>query len=133
MSSASRKLAVYMDGAKAGVLEQDATGRLDFTYDQTYLANDPTPLSRSIPIPPARQKPAHIANFLAGLLPDNERTLAAIALRYGVSPNNPFGILAHIGADTAGALQIIPLDEKPSDANTATGNITWLSEAELAN
>jgi len=131
VSDRPRELLVYMDGLLAGVLGQSSSGRLSFAYDEAYLGDDPTPISRSIPLDVVRHKPAHVTNFFAGLLPDNERTLAAMARRYGVSPGNPFGILARVGRDTAGALQIVSPGEDVPDATDRVGDIEWLTEPEL--
>lgn len=46
---------------------------------------------------------ARIEPWLWGLLPDNEAILARWGQRFQVSPRNPWGLLAHVGEDCAGA------------------------------
>ncbi|WP_369806736.1 HipA domain-containing protein [Mycobacterium sp. E802] len=41
-------------------------------------------------------------------------------------------MLAHVGRDAAGAVQLLPPDVGPADARARTGDIQWLSETELA-
>lgn len=127
------RLSVFMDGVRAGHLEQNSSGRVDFVYNSDYL-QDPqsTPLSLSIPKSNQRSAPKAINAFLSGLLPDNEKTLAAWSREYQVSANSPFGLLAHIGMDTAGALQIVPDGTDPSDAHGRHGDIEWLNEDDMA-
>jgi serine/threonine-protein kinase HipA len=49
-----------------------------------------------------------------------------------VSPNNPFALLAHVGRDAAGAVQLLPPDDDPTDAQSRTGDVQWLSDTDLA-
>lgn len=69
--------------------------------------------------------------YLTGLLPDNKDALERIGLEYGVSPSNPFALLANIGRDAAGAVQILPTGDDPDDARTRSGDISWLTESQL--
>jgi len=126
------ELDVYLDGVLAGVLTETSTGRAEFAYDPVYRASDdPTPSSRSIPLRATRVKPAHVQNFLAGLLPDNERTLARWAREYGTTAANPFRLLRHVGADTAGAVQILPPGTDATDAGPRRRRVEWLSQGQL--
>lgn len=49
-----------------------------------------------------------------------------------MSPNNPFALLADVGRDAAGAVQILPPDVDPADARARADDIQWLSEIDLA-
>lgn len=126
------QLNVFMDGDRCGTLEQTNTGDLRFTYDDEYLANPTvTPLSLSMPISRREHRKRVVLPFLDGLLPDNEMARRAIGQRYAVSPNNPFALLAHIGADVAGALQILPPGIESSDQTQPRGSVRALSESDV--
>jgi serine/threonine-protein kinase HipA len=129
---ADTRLAVYLDGTAVGTLRQSTQGRVSFTYDGDYSSRRTAiPLSLSMPLIRAEHKHAVVQTFLAGLLPDGQPTLDAWAKKYGVSPNNPFALLRHVGRDAAGAVQILPEGEDSLDAATRQGDVEWLSDADL--
>lgn len=126
------RLVVHLDGVRVGLLAQSSQGRLSFTYDDDYrAATHSVPLSLSIPkaLQVHPQKP--VLAFISGLLPDSEPALQRLGRKYGVSPNNPFALLRHIGRDAAGAVQVLPEDMASTDAATRQGDIQWLSESDL--
>lgn len=130
---ATRTLRVYLDGTPAGVLTQSSQGTLGFTYDDGYADQDnPTPLSLSLPILSNRHRDKAVRAYLEGLLPDSEGVRQRWGREYNVSPNNPFALLAHVGRDAAGAVQILPPESDSADARARTGDIRWLSVADLA-
>lgn len=130
---ADRALRIYLDGIPTGTVTQSAHGALSFTYDDEYTERaDPTPLSLSLPILSNRHRDKAIRSYLEGLLPDSEGARQRWGREYNVSPNNPFALLAHVGRDAAGAVQMLPPGIDPAEARARTGDIQWLSEAELA-
>jgi serine/threonine-protein kinase HipA len=111
------RLAVYLDGHRCGSVEQTTSGNITFRYDEEYRSvSKQTPLSLSMPLAALTHKKREILPFLQGLLPDSEDALAAIARRYSVSSRSPVALLAHIGSDVAGAVQIVAPDQEASDA-----------------
>ena len=81
---------------------------LGFSYDDEYTVRaDPTPLSLSLPVLSNRHRDKAVRAYLEGLLPDSEGARQRWAREYHVSPNNPFALLAHVGRDAAGAVQIL--------------------------
>jgi serine/threonine-protein kinase HipA len=123
------RLVVYLDGNRAGQLTQDSQGRVAFVYDDDYRTlQTATPLSLSMPTTRASHPPKVVRAFLAGLLPDSERALARLGRKYGVSPNNPFALLRHVGRDAAGAVQVLSEGDEPGDAADRHGDIEWLTE-----
>jgi serine/threonine-protein kinase HipA len=103
-----RNLAVIIDGAVVGDVTQDDHGQLTFTYRDSWRARpDATPLSLSMSLAKARHRHRVIDPFLRGLLPDNQTVLERWGQRYGVSANNPFALLLHVGEDVAGAAQFV--------------------------
>ncbi len=127
-----RTLDVYLDGILAGHLTQSATGNLTFRYDDRYReANDPTPLSLSMPLATVVHRKRVVLPWLQGLLPDNDDALRAMARRFGVSPNNPFALLEHVGADAAGAVQITPRGASATDASPRA-SVRRVSDGDVA-
>jgi serine/threonine-protein kinase HipA len=111
------ELILYLDGSRCGAVQQSSSGNITFRYDPEYreLAR-PTPLSLSMPLAAVTHQKRSILPFLQGLLPDSREALEAIARRYLVSPRSPSALLRHVGADVAGAVQILAPDEVSSDA-----------------
>ncbi len=87
-------------------------------------------MSLSMPLAVADHGDKAVRPFLWGLLPDSDETLHQWGKRFGVSPRNPFGILAHIGEDLQGAIQMVPPDRV--DALKKREGITFLSRETLA-
>ncbi|WP_375388683.1 HipA domain-containing protein [uncultured Amnibacterium sp.] len=129
----TRGLDVALDGQRCGTLTQTAAGDLRFEYDDEYRADrDSTPLSLSMPLAVATHRRRVVLPFLQGLLPDNGEALRAIGAAYGVSPNNPFALLEHVGADAAGAVQIVPRGVPFSDAAGARDAARPIDDDEVA-
>lgn len=130
---AESDLNVFMDGILCGRVHQMSTGDLRFFYDEHYRA-DPyaTPLSLSMPLVIAEHPKRAILPFLEGLITDSEQGRRALAARYGVSPNSTFGLLQFIGAEVAGALQILPVDQVSTDVPSTDDRVDPLTEVEVA-
>lgn len=128
-----RTLDVYLDGRLCGWLVQSTSGNLMLTYEDAYrTARDATPLSLSMPLATPTHRKRVVLPFLQGLLPDNAEALGAMARRYGVSANNPFALLEHIGLDTAGAVQIVPHEAPAPDAVGTRTRLREVSEADVS-
>lgn len=126
------ELVIYLDGQQCGVATQSPTGNITFRYDESYRrAARPTPLSLSMPLAATSHKKRAIVPYLQGLLPDSEAAVTAIARRYSVSANNPFAILGHVGADAAGAVQIMQPGKHSPDATQTRTRVRALDEAEI--
>lgn len=128
-----RQLEIYLDGIPAGILTQSTSGNLTFEYHQTYRASEnPTPLSLSMPLSAATHKRRAVLPYLQGLLPDNEDALEAIAREFSVNVKNPFAILEHVGADVAGAVQVVPTGVSASDHKLMRTKVRPVSDSEVA-
>ena len=128
----SDQLLVYLDGVRIGTLSQSRQGSLGFTYDSDYLAlPDPTPLSLSMPPHAGSHRNRVVRAFLEGLLPDNQAVRERWGATFGVSANNPFALLRHVGRDAAGAVQVLPPETPSTDAAHHEGSIDWLSDDEF--
>lgn len=123
---------VFLDGVKAGAVEQAQGGSLSFTYASSYLRlRGPTPLSLSMPLAARSHGNRVVTAWLEGLLPDNAAVREAWGRRFEVSARNPFALLRHVGRDAAGAVQVMPADVEPPDAAQRVGDVRRLSESEL--
>lgn len=121
-----------MDGVFCGVVQQSDSGDVRFVYDEHYRSTPgATPISLSMPLALSEHRKRAVLPFLEGLLTDNDTARRAIADRFGVSAKNPVAILAHIGADVAGALQFTTSDDLPSDARGKRSEVRSLTETKV--
>jgi serine/threonine-protein kinase HipA len=104
-----------MNGIRVGQLTQLPTGAMTFQYDPEWLTTSGNrPISLSIPLGPDLQQGTQIYNFFDNLLPDSDRTRAKIQAHFQLLSRQPFDLLAAIGADCVGAIQLYPVDQIPS-------------------
>lgn len=125
----SRRLAVLLSGRRIGTLTQ--THRIEFEYDENYLLLDePTPLS--LAMPPRREpyRREQTLPWLDGLLPDRLEVRQRWAQRYGVSARNPVALVAEMGRDCPGAVQICP-EPQIDDVLASRGDLVPLTDDQL--
>ncbi|NQZ49394.1 MAG: type II toxin-antitoxin system HipA family toxin [Moritella sp.] len=109
-------LNVAMNGYLVGALTKTATGAHTFTYSKDWLTQKGArPISLSLPLRAAPYKGDTVYNFFDNLLPDNTQVRDRVVARHGANSNQPFDLLAKIGRDSVGALQIYPQSELPAD------------------
>lgn len=131
--AATRQLNVWMNGVQVGQWRFSPQGGQSFTYVESWLSDSlRRPLSLSIPLAGAGRvntSPA-VSAYFDNLLPDSEAIRTRVAGRYGAASANTFDLLAKIGRDCVGAVQILPEDSPAPDVNVITS--TPLTEAEIA-
>lgn len=111
-------LSVWWGQRIAGTLSIDRGGAMHFAYAPDWLtAPDAPDLSRAMPKRETEYDDAICKAVFGGLLPE-EGQRTAIARALGVSPDNPFRLLAALGGDVAGALAFLPTGEHPPQATT---------------
>lgn len=126
-----RTLVVVLEGRSMGAVTQDASGKLQFEYDDEWrLDPSSTPLSLSMPLAERVHANDMVEAFLWGLLPDNGNVLERWGREYQVSWRNPFALLSHVGEECAGAVQFV----RPERIDEATrgGDVEWLDVDEIA-
>lgn len=129
----SDDLAVFLDGTRIGTLRQGGGGNVTFSYVPGYWGTrGATPLSLSLPLVVPNHKSRPTRTFLQGLLPDSAARLEELGRQFGVSPRNPFALLAHMGKDAAGAVQILPEGEASADAAVRRGDVSAIDDDQLA-
>lgn len=107
-------LKILMNGILIGVLEKSKQGGLQFSYDLVWLKTPGArPVSLSLPLVHQRFSGDVVYNFFDNLLPDNPQIRARIQAKFQAATNQPFDLLARIGRDCVGAIQLIE-EEVPS-------------------
>ncbi|MEQ6291821.1 type II toxin-antitoxin system HipA family toxin [Vogesella sp. GCM10023246] len=128
-----QQLNVWMNGLLVGEWALTRNGET-FSYHNSWL-NHPQarPLSLSLPFLPgnAVYRGAVVNAYFDNLLPDSDTIRRRLAQRYRLSDSASFTLLAALGRDCVGALQLLPEDETPQDLQSITGEP--LEEADIAN
>ncbi|MGU7810760.1 type II toxin-antitoxin system HipA family toxin [Burkholderia sp. AW49-1] len=126
------RLDLWMNGIPVGYWEV-RRGVERLVYLPAWV-DDPQgrPLSLSLPFTPGNQphQGAIVADYFDNLLPDSQPIRRRIAQRYRLGSTAPFELLASIGRDCVGALQLLPPDETPVDLESIDG--TALDDAAVA-
>lgn len=105
-------LAIRINNRPAGRLSKQASGAIEFRYDDRWLDwEHGFPISLSLPL---RETPytgdAVIAVF-DNLLPDNGAVRRRVAERTGAQGSDAYSLLERIGRDCVGAMQFLPDDD----------------------
>lgn len=109
------RLAVWSDHRIAGELTINRSGAMAFAYDPEWIEDEArAPLSHSMPKRADPYDDASCKAVFGGLLPEEEQR-AAVARVLGVSRENVFRLLEHLGGDVAGALAFLPEGETPPE------------------
>ena len=133
-------LDVWMNGQQVGVWFWTRTGTPGFRYDDNWLLSpNARPLSVSLPIPAGGGDVmgAAVEHYFDNLLPDSNRIRERLRRRFGTPSIRASDLLAAIGRDCVGALQLIPTNSQPpphdridstqltdSQVETLLGNVT---------
>jgi len=105
-----------MNGELVGTWTIGAQGRQEFHYDDSWLTSPAArPLSLSLPLASAKTIYAgdRVEFFFDNLLPDNADIRRRIQQRFGTASTAPFDLLAEIGRDCVGAVQLLPENKTP--------------------
>ncbi|MGI2101705.1 type II toxin-antitoxin system HipA family toxin [Shewanella oncorhynchi] len=109
-------LDVYMNGYLVGELTKSSTGSHQFAYAQQWLAIPGSrPISLSMPLRKQAYKGDEVYNFFDNLLPDNLEVRNRVVARHNADSTQAFDLLAKIGQDSVGALQLVPHGQPPFD------------------
>ncbi|KAF0813466.1 Serine/threonine-protein kinase HipA [Andreprevotia sp. IGB-42] len=125
-------LNIWMNGLPVGVWTQRRDSARFAYFDE--WVNDPQgrPLSLSLPFTPGNQplQGDVVSNYFDNLLPDNEQIRRRLAQRHRTANQAPFALLAALGRDCVGAIQLLGQNETPTDIHTISGHV--LDEAQIA-
>ncbi|CRL64625.1 MULTISPECIES: type II toxin-antitoxin system HipA family toxin [Proteus] len=109
-------LDVYMNEYYVGIFTKKSSGAHSFQYTEDWV-NQPgsRPISLSMPLQLQEYQGDCVYNFFDNLLPDNTEIRNRIVSRYNANSSQPFDLLAAIGADTVGALRLLPSGSTPAN------------------
>lgn len=119
-----------MNGIRVGILSKKSGQELSFQYDNLWLEHSARrPISLSMA--PLTEIPFigdPVENFFDNLLPDNESIRRRLRIRFQAESTKCFDLLAEIGADCVGALQIL---QQPDVQPGQKINATYISNSEI--
>ncbi|WP_211251824.1 type II toxin-antitoxin system HipA family toxin [Andreprevotia chitinilytica] len=121
-----------MNGLPVGSWEKTRSGELLNYFDEWITDEQGRPLSLSLPLTPGNQthRGSLVTAFFDNLLPDSESIRRRLALRHRIGSTEPFELLAALGRDCVGAIQLLPPDEEPVDLYAIIGEA--LDERDIA-
>jgi len=112
--SHTRTLGLWMNGAFVGTWSLAPNAPDTLQYDLAWTSSERgRPLSLSLPFTPGNT--AHrgdkVRAYFENLLPDSKAIRERLAHSYRTGTSDAFDLLAEIGRDCVGALEILPCDE----------------------
>lgn len=124
-----RSLQASINGQPVGTLRQEQ-GYWSFQYAAEWLANgEAFPLSPALPLRAEKYQDDSttrtVAWYCDNLLPE-EAAREVLAADAGVTVDDAWGLLTYFGAESAGALTLLPPEAVPAE-----GGVVPLSDAEL--
>ena len=110
-------LAVWMNGERVGVWFWSRTGTPGFRYEPSWTQSpNARALSVSLPMPAAGGDVmgSHVEHYFDNLLPDNARIRDRLRRRFGAPSTRAADLLAAIGRDCVGAVQLVAENGQPA-------------------
>jgi len=113
----TQRLNIWMNGIPVGYWETTRQGERLAYLDEWLTDEQSRPLSLSLPFLPgnAPYQGQIVTDYFDNLLPDNDAIRRRLAQRHQAGGTDPFQLLAKLGRDCVGAIQLLPEDEAPSD------------------
>ena len=109
-------LNVWMNGSLVGTWTVREHGAPRFQYADEWIESENTRiLSLSLPFQPGNppHEGAVVENFFENLLPENKVIRERLQHKFGAGSTRAFDLLAEIGRDCVGAVQILPEGSEP--------------------
>ena len=123
-------LLVSLNGIIVADLTKDKNGGLHFSYKNDWVERQGArPISLSLPLSNEKYSGDRVYNFFDNLLPDNPGIRSRIQSRFKVNTAHAFDLLAAIGRDCVGAIQLSTQLPK----NVKTIEYKKLTEQDIAN
>ncbi|CAM3360855.1 Serine/threonine-protein kinase HipA [Bordetella sputigena] len=116
MARGHHQLNIWMNGAAVGTWLSEP-GESSLAYDPAWVhAPGGRPLSLSLPfrLDNAPYRGAVVHDFFDNLLPDSDVIRRRLAQHHRADSAAPFDLLAVLGRDCVGAIQLLPPDEVPA-------------------
>jgi serine/threonine-protein kinase HipA len=134
LSASPLTLIVWTNGQKVGQWTT-AEGDHRFQYGDEWVASPAgRRLSLSLPFTPGNtvHRGAVVQNYFDNLLPDNDDIRRRLQSKFATPGIRPFDLLAAIGRDCVGAVQLLPPDEEPKGFDRIEASPLSDQEVELA-
>jgi len=109
-----------------GVWSPPVSNASSFQYDPAWIESlERRVLSLSLPFTPGNipLRGKMVTDFFDNLLPDTEEIRRRIMTRYGTRSTKPFDLLAAIGRECVGAIQLLPEGETPEGFDRIEGEV----------
>lgn len=109
-------LSVWMNGLRVGVWYWSRTGTPGFHYDDAWISSPQArPLSLSLPFPAGGGDVTgpKVEDYFDNLLPESNRVRERVRRRFGVASTSAADMLAAIGRDCVGAVQVVRDGDEP--------------------
>lgn len=131
--SHTRALGLWMNGAHVGTWSLAPNAPDTLQYESAWTQSEQgRPLSLSLPFTPgnAPHRGAKVRAYFENLLPDSKDIRDRLARRFNTGSTGAFELLAEIGRDCVGALEILP--DGATSAGTSPLQSEPLSDAQVA-
>ncbi|VWC75730.1 type II toxin-antitoxin system HipA family toxin [Burkholderia contaminans] len=131
--SHTRALSIWANGQRVGTWRIPARGDMELLYDAGWKQSTVgRPLSLSLPfgVGDAPLRGERINHYFDNLLPDSDVIRRRLAARFGIATTEPFDLLAALGRDCVGAVQLLGEDDVPTGLDRIDG--TPLSDDAVA-
>lgn len=122
--SATRRLTICMNGEPVGTWTLGRNNAHTFAHDDSWLTSPAArPISLSMPLRPAAApyRGSLVENWLDNLLPDSPTIRSRIQARFGAASGRAFELLAEVGMDCVGAVQLLPEGMQPTGLDRIEG------------
>ena len=125
-----QRLNIWMNGIPVGYWEITRQGEWLGYFNEWIADEQGRPLSLSLPFLPgnATHQGQSVADYFDNLLPDNDAIRRRLAQRHQTGGIDAFQLLAKLGRDCVGAIQLLPENEAPSDLYKISGDILSLAD-----
>ncbi len=125
-------LRVYQNNQLVGYFLKQASGAIEFTYDNNWLNNkSANPVSLSLPLREDPFRGDAVSAVFENLLPDSDVLRRRIAEKFGADGIDAYSLLLQIGRDCIGALQFIPDDKSVDEYSSLTIEGQAISDEEI--
>lgn len=122
--SHSQTLHLWANGEYVGRWTVNANGSAELQYDLAWRHSPPgRPISLSLPFNIHNEplKGSSVLHYFEGLLPDSDVIRKRVASRFKTGSIDAFDLLAAIGRDCVGALQLLPEGAQPETVAMVDG------------